>query len=102
MRVRIKGIVDEERFHKTLERVAEYLKASGVEQIQGINFYLTPLHPETGEEALIVDSLTREEIDTIMLDNPTKKATTRKSSKIKAVNNNESEASQKRGGKKAQ
>jgi hypothetical protein len=101
MRVRINGIVDQERFHETLQRVAEYLEASGVEEIQGINFYLTPLHPETGEEALIVDSLTREEIDTIILDNPTKKATTRKLSKIKAVNNNESKVSQKRGGKKA-
>lgn len=101
MRVRIKGIVDKERFHKTLQRVAEYLEASGVEQIQGINFYLTPLHPETGEEALIVDSLTGEGIDTILIDNPTKKATTRKFSKIKAVNNNESEASQKTGRKKA-
>jgi len=100
MRVRIKGIVDRERFDKTLERVAEYLEASGIEQIQGINFYLTPLHPETGEEALIVDSATSEEVDTIVLDNPTKKATKRKSSKIKAVNNNQSEASQKRGRKK--
>ena len=87
MRVKIKGIVDRKRFQKTLERVAEYLEASGIKKIQGINFYLTPLHPETGEEAVIVDSLTGEEIDTILIDNPTKKATKRKSNKIKAVKN---------------
>ena len=97
MRVRIKGIVDKERFDKTLERVAEYLEASGIKKIQGINFYLTPLHPETGSEALIVDSNTGQEVDTITIDNPTKKATKRKSSKIKAVNNTQSEATQKRG-----
>ncbi len=100
MRVKIKGIVNQERLKKTLERVAEYLEASGIKKIQGINFYLTPLHPETGEEAVIVDSLTREEIDTILIDNPTKKATKRKSSQLKAVKNNQSEASQKRGRKK--
>ena len=100
MRVKIKGIVNQERLKKTLERVAEYLEASGIKRIQGINFYLTPLHPETGEEAVIIDSLTREEIDTILIDNPTKKATKRKSSQLKAVKNNQSEASQKRGRKK--
>ena len=46
--VKIKGIIDRERFQKTLERVAEYLDASGIKKIQGINFYLTPLHPEKG------------------------------------------------------
>ena len=100
MRVKIKGIVDQERFQRTLEKVAEYLEASGIKKIQGINFYLTALHPETGEEALIVDSATNEEIDTIMIDNPTQKATKRKSSKIKSVNNDQSEPSQKRGRKK--
>jgi len=101
MRVKIKGIVNQERFQRTLEKVAEYLEASGIEKIQGINFYLTPIHPETGEEALIVDSATDEEIDTIMIDNPIQKATKRKSSKIKAVNNDKSKPTQKRGRKKA-
>lgn len=99
MRVRIKGTVDSERFSQTLERVAEYLQASGIEKIQGINFYLTPLHPETGEEALIVDSLTSEPIDTIFIDNPTKKATKRKSRQVKAVNTEQSKSSQKKGSK---
>ena len=96
MRVKIKGIVNQERFQRILEKVAEYLQASGVKKIQGINFYLTPLHPETGEEAIIVDSLTNEEIETILIDNPTKKASTRKSSKIKAVKNNPSETNEKK------
>ena len=96
MRVKIKGIVDQERFQRTVEKVAEYLEASGIKKIQGINFYLTPLHPETGEEAVIVDSATGEEVDTILIDNPTKKATTKKSSKIKAVKDDQSQASQKR------
>ncbi|NJO93839.1 MAG: hypothetical protein HC820_04865 [Hydrococcus sp. RM1_1_31] len=101
MRVKIQGLVDRERFYKTLERMAEYLQASGIEEIQGINFYLTPIHPETGESALIVDSKTGQEVDTITIDNPTQKVVKRKSSQIKAVKNNESEASQKRGRKKA-
>jgi hypothetical protein len=90
MRVKIQGIVNKERFKKVLQRVAEYLEAPGIKKIQGINFYLTPLHPETGEEAIIIDSLTREEIDMILIDNPTKKTTRKKSSKIKAVDNNQS------------
>ncbi|GFE72317.1 hypothetical protein [Chroococcus sp. FPU101] len=104
MRVKIQGIVNQERFKRTLEKVAEYLDSSGIQQIQGINFYLTPLHPETGEEALIIDSLTREEIDTIMLDNPTQKVTKRKSSQIKAVDTIKAEAiqKQKKGRKKTQ
>ena len=101
MRVKIKGLVDKERFYKTLEKVAEYLEESGIKEIQGINFYLTPLHPETGEEALIADSKTSEEVDTIIIDNPTQKSTKRKSSKIKAVNNNQSETTQKKGRKKS-
>ena len=96
MRVRIKGLVDQERFDRTLERVAEYLEASGIEKIQGINFYLTPIHPETGEEAVIVDSKTGEQVDTILIDNPTQKATKKKSSKIKAVKNKQSETNQKK------
>lgn len=100
MRVRIKGLVDKTRFSKTLERVSEYLEASGVKKIQGINFYLTPIHPETGEEALIIDSATDEEVDTIIIDNPTKKTTARKSSKIKAVKNNQSEQASKKRSKK--
>ena len=55
------------------------------EELQGINFYLTPIHPETGEEALIVDSKTNEEINMIVIDNPTKKTARKKSSKIKSV-----------------
>ena len=101
MKVKIKGLVNKERFYKTVEKVAEYLEASGIEQIQGINFYLTPIHPETGEEAIIVDSKTREEVDTIIIDNPTQKATKKKSNKIKAVNNNQPESSQKKGRKKS-
>ncbi len=88
MKVKIKGLVDKERFYRILERIAEDLREAGIEEIQGINFYLTPIHPETGEEALIVDSKTGEEIDTIIIDNPTKKTGKRKSSSIKAVNNN--------------
>ena len=88
MKVKIKGLVDKERFYRILERISEDLIAAGIEEIQGINFYLTPIHPETGEEALIVDSKTGEEIDTIIIDNPTKKTGKRKSSSIKAVNNN--------------
>ena len=102
MRVKIKGIVDQERLQRTLEKVAEYVEASGIKKIQGINFYLTPLHPETGEEALIVDSATNQEVDTIMIDNPTQKASKRKSNKIKAVKDDQSQASQKRGRKKNQ
>ena len=86
MRVRIKGLVDSTRFHATLQVVAEYLKELGIEEIQGINFYLTPIHPESGEEALIVDSKTNEEINIIIIDNPTKKTTRKKLSKIKSVN----------------
>ena len=104
MRVKIQGIVNQERFSRVLSKVAEYLETPGIQQIQGINFYLTPLHPETGEEAIIIDSLTREEIDTIMLDNPTQKATKRKSSKIKAVDIIQAEAIEKpkKGRKKTQ
>ncbi len=100
MKVKIKGIVDQERFQKNLERVAEYLEASGIKKIQGINFYLTPLHPETGEEAVIINSAIGEEVDTIVIDNPTKKTTTKKSSKIKAVKDDQSQRSQKRSRKK--
>ena len=100
MRVRIKGLVDQERFYRNLERVAEYLEASGIKEIQGINFYLTPIHPETGEEAIIVDSKTGEQVDTILINNPTQKSTSRKSSRIKAVKSNQSEASQKGGRRK--
>ena len=85
MRVKIKGLVDRERFAGILGAVAEYLQELGIEDIQGINFYLTPIHPETGEEALIVDSKTNEEIGMIIIDNPTKKASRKKSSKIKSV-----------------
>ena len=85
MRVRIKGLVDKTRFHATLQVVAAYLGELGIEEIQGINFYLTPIHPETGEEALIVDSKTNEEINMIVIDNPSKKTTRKKSSKIKSV-----------------
>ena len=99
MRVKIKGIISQERFQATLEKVAEYLQASGIKKIQGINFYLTPLHPETGEEAIMVDSITGEEIDTILIDNPTKKATTRRSRKITAVKNDQSETTKKKGKK---
>ena len=88
MRVRIKGLVDKTRFYATVQVVAEYLKELGIEEIQGINFYLTPIHPETGEEALIVDSTTDEEINMILIDNPTKKTSRKKSSKIKSVNDN--------------
>ena len=86
MRVRIKGLVDGTRFYATLQVVAEYLKELGIEEIQGINFYLTPIHPESGEEALIVDSKTNEEINIIVIDNPTKKIARKKLSKIKSVN----------------
>ena len=86
MKVTIKGLADEIRFRATIHVVGEYLKELGIEEIQGINFYLTPIHPETGEEALIVDSKTNEEIEIIMIDNPTKKASKKKSSKIKSVN----------------
>ena len=85
MRVKIKGLVDKTRFQATILVVAEYLKELGIEEIQGINFYLTPIHPETGEEALIVDSKTNEEIGMIIIDNPTKKTARKKSSKIKPV-----------------
>ena len=87
MRVRIKGLVDKTRFHATVQVVAEYLKELGIEEIQGINFYFTPIHPETKEEALIVDSTTNEEINMIIIDNPTKKINKKKSSKIKSVDN---------------
>ena len=87
MRVRIKGLVDKTRFYATLQVVAEYLKELGIEEIQGINFYLTPIHPESGEEALILDLKTNEEINIIVIDNPTKKAARKKSTKIKSVNN---------------
>ena len=85
MRVRIKGLVDKIRFHATLQVVAGYLEELGIEEIQGINFYLTPIHPETGEEALILDSKTNEEINMIVINNPTKKTSGKKSSKIKSV-----------------
>lgn len=85
MRVKIKGLVGRQRFYATIQAVAENLKELGIEEIQGINFYLTPVHPETGEEALIVDSKTNEEIDFIVIDNPTKKASKKKSNKIKVV-----------------
>ena len=87
MRVKIKGLVDQERFSRVINKVAEYLTELGIEDIQGINFYLTPIHPETGEEAVIINSSTNEEIDTILIDNPTQKKTRKKSSKIKSVNN---------------
>ncbi len=87
MRVKIKGLVDKERFSRVIDKVAEYLTELGIEDIQGINFYLTPIHPETGEEAVIINSNTNEEIDTILIDNPTQKKTRKKSSKIKSVNN---------------
>ena len=87
MRVKIKGLVDKERFSRVIDKVAEYLTELGIEDIQGINFYLTPIHPETGEEAVIINSSTNEEIDTIVIDNPTQKKTRKKSSKIKSVNN---------------
>ena len=87
MRVKIKGLVSKERFYATVQAVAENLKELGIEEIQGINFYLTPIHPETGEEALILDSRTNEEIKMIMIDNPTKKTSGKKSSKIKSVDN---------------
>ena len=86
MRVRIKGLVDKIRFQATIQVVAEYLKELGIEEIQGINFYLTPIHPETGEEALVVDSKTNEEIGMIIIENPTKKTKIKESSKIKPVN----------------
>ena len=89
MRVKIKGLVDTERFYTILERVAEYLEELGIEEVQGINFYLTPIHPETGEEALIVDSKTNEEIDFIVIDNPTKKMNKKKSNNIKVIDNND-------------
>ena len=87
MRVKIKGLVDKERFSRVIDKVAEYLTELGIEDIQGINFYLTPIHPETGEEAVIINSNTNEEIDTILIDNPTQKKTRKKSSKIKSVKN---------------
>ena len=87
MRVKIKGLVDRTRFNGTLQVVAEYLKELGIEEIQGINFYLTPIHPETKEEALIIDSRTNEEIQIIIIENPTKKISKKKSSKIKSVDN---------------
>ena len=90
MKVKIKGLVNRERFYAVIDRVAEYLEELGIEEIQGINFYLTPIHPETGEEALIVDSKTNEEIDIIVIDNPTKKAAKRKSNKIEIVNKDKS------------
>ena len=87
MRVRIKGLVDKTRFHATVQVVAGYLEDLGIEEIQGINFYLTPIHPESKEEALIVDSTTNEEINMIIIDNPTKKKNRKKLSKIKSVDN---------------
>ena len=87
MRVKIKGLVSKQRFYATVQAVAENLKELGIEEIQGINFYFTPIHPETGEEALILDSRTNEEIEIIVIDNPTKKTSNKKSSKIKSVDN---------------
>ena len=87
MRVKIKGLVGKQRFYATVQAVAENLKELGIEEIQGINFYLTPIHPETGEEALILDSRTNEEIEIIVIDNPTKKTSNKKSSKIRSIDN---------------
>ena len=85
MRVKIKGLVGKQRFYDTIQAVAANLKELGIEEIQGINFYLTPIHPETDEEAFLVDSKTNEEIGMIIIDNPTKKTSRKKSSKIKSV-----------------
>ena len=87
MRVKIKGLVGKQRFYATVQAVAENLKELGIEEIQGINFYLTPIHPETAEEALILDSRTNEEIEIIVIDNPTKKTSNKKSSKIRSIDN---------------
>ena len=74
MRIKVKGRIKLKEIHQVSEKVIEYLS----------RYRIT----ETGEEALIVDSKTGEEIDTIIIDNPTKKTGKRKSSSIKAVNNN--------------
>ena len=34
MKVKIKGLVDQERFYRILERVAEDLREAGIEEIQ--------------------------------------------------------------------
>ena len=84
MRLRIEGRCDYERLWREVKRFTEWLDDYGIKEVRGVNLYFTALHPETGEEVVLMRE--GKATETISFSPPKKPKAIEKKKKIQGEN----------------